>query len=199
MEKRGVAAFDFDGTITRKDTLLEFIKFVKGKSSCYWGVLLYAPLLVAYKLKLYPNWKVKQRFFAHFFKGMPYTEFCRWGECFAARIDPIVNPSVLEKLVQHQRQGDETYIVSASVKEWILPWAQKVGVSHVIATEVEVDSLGVLTGRFSTKNCYGREKVVRFLAQEPCRESYYLYAYGDSSGDKYMLEFADRGVWCKKM
>ena len=68
MEKRGVAAFDFDGTITRKDTLLEFIKFVKGVSSCYRGLLLYAPLLVAYKLKLYPNWKVKQRFFAHFFK-----------------------------------------------------------------------------------------------------------------------------------
>ena len=199
MAKRVVATFDFDGTITRKDTLLEFIKFVKGAPALYGGLLWHAPLLVAYKLRMYPNWKVKQKFFSHFFKGMSYDEFCRWGECFADTVDQMIKHSVFQKLLQHQRQGDTVYIVSASVKEWILPWARKSGISHVIATEVEVDDQGRLTGRFSSRNCYGQEKVNRFLAEEPRRESYCLYAYGDSRGDRYMLDLADRAIWCKKM
>lgn len=199
MEKRVVATFDFDGTITRKDTLLEFIKFVKGAPALYGGLLRYAPLLVAYKLGAYPNWKVKQKFFSHFFKQMPYDEFCRWGERFADLVDQMIKRPVFEKLLQHEQHGDDVYIVSASVKEWILPWARKVGVTHVIATEVEVDDRDRLTGRFSSRNCYGQEKVNRFLTEEPRRESYYLYAYGDSRGDRYMLDLADRAIWCKKM
>ena len=65
-----IAVFDFDGTVTTKDTLLEFIKFVRGPVSFYAGFLRYAPQLLAYKLGLYPNWKVKQQIFSHFFKGM---------------------------------------------------------------------------------------------------------------------------------
>ena len=62
-----IAIFDFDGTVTTKDTLLEFIKFVRGPVSFYAGFLRYAPQLLAYKLGLYPNWKVKQQIFSHFF------------------------------------------------------------------------------------------------------------------------------------
>lgn len=75
MAKRVVVTFDFDGTITRKDTLLEFIKFVKGESAFYGGLLRYAPLLVAYKLGVYPNWKVKQKFFSHFSSRCHTTSF----------------------------------------------------------------------------------------------------------------------------
>ena len=63
-----IAVFDFDGTVTTKDTLLEFIKFVRGPVSFYAGFLRYAPQLLAYKLGLYPNWKVK---------GLLYGNNCR--------------------------------------------------------------------------------------------------------------------------
>ena len=83
-----IAIFDFDGTVTTKDTLLEFIKFVRGPVSFYAGFLRYAPQLLAYKLGLYPNWKVKQQIFSHFFKkkesllfgkvqGLLYGNNCR--------------------------------------------------------------------------------------------------------------------------
>ena len=62
-----IAVFDFDGTVTTKDTLLEFIKFVRGPVSFYAGFLRYAPQLLAYKSGIYPNWKVKQQIFSHFF------------------------------------------------------------------------------------------------------------------------------------
>lgn len=51
-----IAVFDFDGTVTTKDTLLEFIKFVRGPVSFYAGFLRYAPQLLAYKSGIYPNW-----------------------------------------------------------------------------------------------------------------------------------------------
>lgn len=61
----------------------------------------------------------------------------------------------------------------------------------MIGTQVETDKEGRLTGRFKTKNCYGAEKVMRLLAWEPNRKEYRLKAYGDSRGDREMLQFAD--------
>ena len=68
-------AFDFDGTITTKDTFIAFIRFVKGDLRTFLGLLLYAPILIMMKLKLYPNWKAKQQLFTYFFKGMNMKEF----------------------------------------------------------------------------------------------------------------------------
>ena len=65
-----IVAFDFDGTITNRDTLLEFIKFAKGKTAFYLGFLLHLPWLLAMKCHLYPNWKTKQMIFSYFFKGV---------------------------------------------------------------------------------------------------------------------------------
>lgn len=64
--KKNIAVFDFDGTITNKDTLLYFILFTKGYWAFMVGFLLYSPLLIAFKLRLYPNWKVKQALFSYF-------------------------------------------------------------------------------------------------------------------------------------
>ena len=53
--KKGIAFFDFDGTITTHDTFLEFIRFCKGTSAYYMGFLLNAPYLVAMKMKPMPR------------------------------------------------------------------------------------------------------------------------------------------------
>lgn len=78
-EKPTVAVFDFDGTLIRKDSFLEFIKFAFGKRAFLTGFFLNSPYLVAFKLKLYPNWKAKERVFSYFFRGMSYEQFCRLG------------------------------------------------------------------------------------------------------------------------
>lgn len=68
--KKKIYCFDFDGTLTTSDTLLEFIKYAKGRGRFLMVFLMYSPLLVMMKLHLYPNWKAKQRIFAHLFAGM---------------------------------------------------------------------------------------------------------------------------------
>ncbi|MBR3089802.1 MAG: haloacid dehalogenase-like hydrolase [Prevotella sp.] len=193
MAKRCIAVFDLDGTLTTKDTLLEFIKFACGVPRFYWGFLLFCPILILMKLHLFPNWKAKQLFFSHFFKGWEYNDFKAKGQLFANEIEKMENRKMLEKLNDHLNHSDVVYVISASIFEWVQPWCEKIGVSRVLATQIEVDANGIISGRFATKNCYGKEKVRRLLEVEPERRSYILYAYGDSRGDKEMIAFSDYG------
>ena len=193
MAKRCIAVFDLDGTLTTKDTLLEFIKFACGVPRFYWGFLLFCPILILMKLHLFPNWKAKQMIFSHFFKGWEYNDFKAKGQLFANEIEKMENRKMLEKLNDHLNHSDVVYVISASIFEWVQPWCEKIGVSRVLATQIEVDANGIISGRFATKNCYGKEKVRRLLEVEPERRSYILYAYGDSRGDKEMIAFSDYG------
>ena len=193
MAKRCIAVFDLDGTLTTKDTLLEFIKFACGVPRFYWGFLLFCPILILMKLHLFPNWKAKQMIFSHFFKGWEYNDFKAKGQLFANEIEKMENRKMLEKLNDHLNHSDVVYVISASIFEWVQPWCEKIGISRVLATQIEVDANGIISGRFATKNCYGKEKVRRLLEVEPERRSYILYAYGDSRGDKEMIAFSDYG------
>ncbi|MCD8182039.1 MAG: HAD-IB family hydrolase [Bacteroides sp.] len=187
-----VAAFDFDGIITKKDTLLEFIKFAKGSKAFYIGMLLHSPILMAYKLKLYPNWKAKQHIFTYFFQGMPLVDFNRVCEQFFAKEgESLLYNSAVQQIEAHLDKLDEVVIVSASVENWVQPFARYLGVKHVLSTRLEINEQGKLTGRFATSNCYGQEKVNRLAALFPERQKYHLIAYGDSRGDKELLASAD--------
>ena len=191
MKKETIVVFDFDGTITRQDTLLEFIKFSRGNRRFYFGLLFFSPLLVAMKLKIYPNGKAKQRLFSYFYKGISIEKFNYWGKAFRSEVDKAVYPKALEALNSHRENGDKVIIISASVENWIKPWSEQAGVETVLATKIEVDKNNLLTGKFLTKNCYGQEKVNRLLEELPNRSDYRLVVYGDSLGDRELIEFAD--------
>ena len=125
---------------------------------------------------------------------MKYGDFVSYGEKFAKEIDKFIRKDVFLKLQEHKKQGHKIYVISAGGKEWIEYWCRKNGVDKVIATLSEVDKDNRLTGKFRSKNCYGEEKVRRFLIEEPSRNNYFLYAYGDSDGDKPLIAFADKGL-----
>ena len=182
-----IYAFDFDGTLTTKDTLIEFIRFAKGTIAFGCGFLRYAHLLVLMKIGLYPNWKAKQKVFAHFFKGISIEDFDSICQAFAASSRHLLRPKGIETIQQAQNEGAEVLIVSASIDNWVQPFFANV---KVLGTQIEVMD-GKLTGRFLTKNCYGQEKVNRILSLYPNRQDYYLTAYGDSRGDKELLTFAN--------
>lgn len=194
MQKRSIAAFDFDGTLTCKDTFLEFIAFVFGRKKLYLSLALFSPILLLMKLGLYPNWKAKQLIYSWLFKGMDYDYFCNLGESFSEEIKKMKNEEGMN-LLQRQKQAEaDIYIITASVEEWVKPFCQLLNVKGVIGTKVEVDNNGFLTGRFLTQNCYGQEKVNRLIIVEPERNSYSLFACGDSKGDRELLKFADKSV-----
>lgn len=188
-------AFDFDGTLTDRDTFIEFIKFSRGFGPFFVGFLRFLPLLALMKMGLYPNWKAKQRVFSHFYRGMSvesFDAFCR--DFCKERLPRMLRPSMLRKIAEYAGRDCELCIVSASIDRWIRPWAQTVGFSSLLCTEIEVEK-GVLTGAFLTANCYGQEKVNRLLTRYPERNEYYLIAYGDSRGDRELLAFADESYY----
>lgn len=182
-----IYAFDFDGTLTTKDTLIEFIRYAKGSMALGLGFMRYAHLLVLMKIGLYPNYKAKQKVFSHFFKDTTLDDFNALCKAFAASSSHLLRPNAIEAIKHAIKEGSEVLIVSASIDNWVQPFFPQV---KVVGTQIEVID-GKLTGRFLSKNCYGQEKVNRILSLYPNRQDYHLTAYGDSRGDKEMLAFAD--------
>lgn len=193
---RKIYAFDFDGTLTTKDTLLEFIRFAKGSGQMFCGFLLFSPLLILMKLHLFPNWKVKQKIFSYFFKGMKIDDFNALCTRFAERNKHLLRPAGIEKVRQAiDEEHNTVLIISASIDNWVRPFFDEIEKKiQVLGTQIETKE-GRLTGQFTTKNCYGEEKVNRLTALYPHREAYYLIAFGDSRGDKELLAFADKGFY----
>lgn len=210
-----IFVFDFDGTLTHADTLLAFIRFACGPVRMCMGFVLYAPLLVLMKLKLYPNYKAKQKVFAHFFRGMTLTRFDALCTAFAQQGEHLLRPAARSFINTVRSEAYAMAIVSASIDNWVRPFAEMYLQSDnaqdksqgnvqdnkpalpiiVLGTKVEVDAAGCLTGRFATPNCYGPEKVRRIEAVWPHREQYDVSAFGDSRGDKEMLAYADQGYF----
>jgi len=185
-----LALFDFDGTITKDDSLLKFIRFVVGDFRFVFGLVVLSPILVAYMLGLIPNYKAKQKMLSWFFKGMSKDGFFKVANEYSlAHIDKIVRPKAMEKINWHKAQGHQVVVVSASIDCWLRPWCDKNNID-LIATRLEIED-GKLTGKFATKNCYGIEKVNRIKKTYNLSEYSFIYAYGDSSGDKEMLSIAN--------
>ena len=180
-------AFDFDGTLTTRDTQIAFIRYACGTPRFLLGFLLHAPLLVLMKLRLYSNGKAKLRLFSWFFRGMPIEIFDALCQSFALSHRHLLRPETVRLLQQALSEGSEVLIVSASIDNWVQPFFPAV---TVLGTQIEVID-GRLSGRFLTPNCYGQEKVRRILALHPNRSAYRLTAYGDSRGDRELLAFAD--------
>ncbi len=187
---RVIAAFDFDGTITRRDTLPLFIWFAVKMFRVIIGSVSVIPFLVLYKMRIIPNYAAKEKLFKAFFAGIGIGEFNLIANKFAGKIEKMINPGAIEKIKWHQAMGHEVIIISASAENWITPWAAKYNITTVLATQLEVKD-DIITGNFLTKNCHGDEKVARLLEKFPDRETYSLYAYGDSNGDKELLALAD--------
>ncbi len=183
---RNLALFDFDGTITRKDTFIEIIKFAKGSLHFYIGFILLSPVLIFYKVKLIPNWRAKEIVFSYFFKNLSVELFHKICNDFVERKLPeLIRPSAWKKIEQHLIASDRVVIVTASSGDWILPWTKKHGI-ELIGTKWEFKD-GRITGKIKGRNCYGpvkKEMILQLLNPSDYKS---ISVYGDTSGDKEML------------
>jgi len=188
--KKRIAFFDFDGTITTRDTLLEFIKFQKGTFRYWLGFILHSPYIILYKLKIISNNTAKEKIFYYFWKGIPESDFQTDCDHFASeKLPQFLRPKAIQEIQQLKNKGFEVVIVSASPENWIREWAKNFE-APVISTRLETHE-NRLTGRIAGKNCHGIEKVARIRAVYDTGSFDEIYAYGDTSGDKPMLSLAN--------
>ena len=186
-----VAAFDFDGTLTRGDTLLPFLWRYLGTVKLLVVLLRCSPWLALYVLRVLPNHVAKARLLRLCFAHLPVATAQTWADDFANNTLPgLLRPWGLEKLREHQARGDVCVLVSASPDLYLQAVAQHLGVA-LLCTQLEVID-GQYSGQMSA-NCHGQEKVRRLQAwlQAQGLVGAHLSAYGDTRGDLPMLELAD--------
>lgn len=184
-----LALFDFDGTITSRDSFMDFVRFCQGPCVLFRDLFWIATAFSSYHLGLVANGQAKEAVLTRYFAGMAIDRFDELGRTYARfRLDRLVKPSALAQLEAHRRQGARIIVISASLENWIQPWCDAHGIEGV-ASQVEVDQ-GKLTGRL-VRNCHGENKVRMLRERTTLADHGSITAYGDSAGDHAMLAVAD--------
>ena len=182
--------FDFDGTITRDDSLLEFVAYVVGFKKFFRGILVLSPILAAYKLGLASNNFTRRKLLGYFFAGMSADKFDKICKKYSTtHIEDILKQSAMDKIASYKAAGDKIVIVTASLEDWLRPWCAAQGL-ELLGTKIRRKG-GIITGEIEGQNCYGAQKVARVRAAYDVSAFERIIAYGDSRGDREMLEFAD--------
>lgn len=181
--------FDFDGTLTYKDTLFLFLNFYDSKKFRL-QFIKFIPLFALLKLKLTDAEKVKKSFIASILKGQSQNKIEILAQEFFDQFYPkIIRENALEFIQNIDQETTESFIVTASLDIWVKPFANKFKMT-LIATRAEFKE-GVFTGNFVGKNCNGPEKVKRIQAEIGEKKYDKTLGFGDTSGDKEMLDWVD--------
>lgn len=195
-----VALFDFDGTITTRDSLLPFLWYLYG----FWGVLrivlLAFPKIVGFLCYQSSRQDAKEALLAAAFGGLTPEELSPKAQRYVEdRLFELVQPEAIERLQWHQQQGHRCIVVSASPSLYLKYWVTGHDPLELLCSNLAVNNEGRFTGKLVGKNCWGPEKVKRIEKLLGSLDGYAVYAYGDSRGDKEMLDIADYPYfrrWC---
>jgi phosphatidylglycerophosphatase C len=193
-----VAAFDFDGTLSTRDNFVPFLRRVAGSTAAArafaTGVSRLARADRAHRSRNDMKAEVLEQLFA----GRDADDVEDAARAFASEVlADHLRVEAIQRADWHRTQGHRLVIVSASLGVYLRPIAEHLRFDAVLATELEVDGDGRLTGRMDGENVRGPEKARRleaWLAQEAPDTVPFVWAYGDSSGDKELWARADRAV-----
>ncbi|MEI2698466.1 MAG: HAD-IB family hydrolase [Microthrixaceae bacterium] len=199
-ESRCVAAFDFDGTLSRRDTLVPFLAKVAGRRR-FAGECARLGLIGARDpIALRDRDATKERLLRALFTGRDAEELRQMGARYARDLlSDQLRPAVLERLQDHRRTGHDVVFVSASLVYYLEPLAEMLGVRAVLAVE-PAESGGRLTGDLARPNVRAEQKAVRlreWLGAPPSGpvSGVRLWGYGNSSGDHALLDMSDHAFW----
>ena len=186
-----LALFDFDGTITEKDSFLDFIDHIS-RIHKYLIIkrILMLPVFFAYLLGILPMGKAKELFLTFCFKGWEKSYFDGIAEKYADSFLPrLIRPVALETIQRHKSNKDRIVVVSASLDSWLEHWCSKYELDLICSSLEEKN--GAITGKLQREDCNGLEKVRRIRERYHLEQYDTVFAYGDSPGDKDMLKLAD--------
>ena len=189
-----LALFDFDGTLTTKDTFRGFIYFSCGPLRTTIGSVVLAPLVLGYQRGVVSGAVLRRAAAGFCFRGRSEEDIAGCGRRYARNFDAWLRPEAMSRLRWHQQQGDRVAVVSASLSAYLRPWTESIGV-ELLCTELEARG-GVHTGRFAGGDCSGEEKARRVRARYALGEFERIYAYGDTTEDHALLRLAHRRYFC---
>jgi HAD superfamily hydrolase (TIGR01490 family) len=184
-----LALFDFDGTISTKDTTWDFISQACGKHRALYGFIHLSPIYLAYKLKHITHHEAKQAVIKHYFGDWKKEAFIEAAQHYAQYVVPtIIRPEALNRIRWHLNKGHTVAVVTGSLEILLSDWCTGLGID-LLATGVDLNSAYI---GLSTHNCFKEEKVKRIQEKYVLESFELIYAYGDSNGDREMMALADK-------
>jgi phosphatidylglycerophosphatase C len=188
--ERPLVAFDFDGTLTVKDSFLAFLRWRAGPVRYALGLSRLTTASVAF-LTNQDRGKLKERAVAEFLKGVPRADLERDARAFAAHAAPqLLRPDAVEAWRRWRAKGAHLVIVTASPEILVHPFARVLGAEWLLGTGLAFDADDRCSGLLDGENCRGEAKVAR-LREVFGPDVHLAAAYGDTSGDTEMLSIAD--------
>jgi len=191
-----IYVFDFDGTITTRDTFALFLRYYAGTARWSFKIAQLLPTFAAYKLGRIDRHAVKRAVINRFFAGELFSDVETRAQKFAAEVIPgLIRPLAkarLEELLNSPKCGpDSLYICSASIGPYLRYWASSCGIheQNVMSTELAVAGERIAEG-LSGYNVWGSNKVRRIFDQFAPQSVKIIEAYGDTRGDREMLHAA---------
>lgn len=197
-----VVAFDFDGTLTVRDTVWPFISLLAPRRK----------VLKVFTSDLTRNLRavvmrdrdfLKLNVLAKSLEGMSVEKADVLAEKYADHVLKYwMRSDTCARLRWHQNAGHTVVLVSASFETYLRPLARKIGVEHVLASRLEVlagsDGGHHFSGKLLGENCRGVEKIQRFREWSTAQPGLiFRYAYGDSAGDRELLSATGEPIWVK--
>jgi phosphatidylglycerophosphatase C len=186
-----LALFDFDGTITTRETWPAFMRLAVPTTRQVVATAALSPMIVGYKLGAVPARVVRSVLTKVGLRGIPENQVLRAGRHFTRTALPgLIRPMAHERIEWHQARGDIVVVVSGSLELFLSEWCAQRGL-RLIGTRLESKD-GVLTGRFLGRECCGEEKAARVREAHTLRDFTDISAYGDTLEDREMLSLAGR-------
>lgn len=198
MPRRVVAAFDLDGTLTRRDTLKPFLVRAFGLRRVAWTFLRLSPLALRVAIGRAGVDDFKVRAIARLFVDEDPERLRSAGRGHAQRVLRQLRPAALERIEWHRAQGHVLVLASASVDLYVEPLARALGFEHVACTRpaLVAGTSGLrYDGTLEGEDCTGAAKVRCIEALLGSLSAVELHAYGDSAGDRELLAVAQHPHW----
>ncbi|HEY8615855.1 MAG TPA: HAD-IB family hydrolase [Phenylobacterium sp.] len=185
-----MVAFDFDGTLTVKDSFTAFLKWRAGPARYALGLARLVPAAAAYLVHR-DRGRIKAAAVKEFLHGVSHDELeadaRRFAKTQAAR---LLRPDALATWRKWRAEPVTLVIVTASPELLVGAFAEDLGAYTVLGTQLSYDADNRVMGAFSGPNCRGAEKVVR-LKEVFGQDMVLKAAYGDTSGDTEMIAMAE--------
>lgn len=185
-----IVAFDFDGTLTVKDSYTAFLKWRAGRRRWTAGLIRLIPATLAYLFHR-DRGRLKAAATREFLQGVARETLEAEARAYAeSHSRQLLRPDAVAAWKRWRTDHARLVIVTASPEIVVAPFARGLGADALIGTELAFDDRGRVTGAFATPNCRGPEKVKRLKAE--FGEDFELRAaYGDTSGDREMIAMAE--------
>jgi phosphatidylglycerophosphatase C len=186
---RPVVAFDFDGTLTVKDSFTAFLAWRSGPWRHALGMVRLLPAALAY-LADRDRGRIKAAAAKVFLRGMARGELEASCQAYEGAVwGQMIRPDAEQRWRDWQGKGAVMVIVTASPEEVVRPFAARLGADVLIGTQLAYDAEDRVTGALATPNCRGEEKVTR-LRRQFGQALELAAAYGDTAGDREMIAMA---------